>query len=168
MRQIGFGFLKDYKKEFGGSLLSGKRKGARPLSTAKPIHLVLKSTGSSFFSPGNRSIEKLIRDQANKYQIKVYELSLNWSHVHLLMKLPSREKYNAFIRTATALIVAFVSKKKCTALSGLFDLRPFTRVLSWGRDLKNVFDYHELNDQEARGLVLRHKPASEKRKKARG
>src|SRR5437868_10426560 len=131
MKQIGFGFLKDYKKEFGGSLLAGKRKGTRPLSTSKPIHLVLKSIGNSFFNPGNRSLEKIIRAQASKYQIKVYEISLNWSHMHLLVKLPSREKYKAFIRTVTALIVSFISKQKGKALRRLFDLRPFTRVLSW-------------------------------------
>ena len=152
MKQIGFGFLKDYKKEFGGSLLVGKRKTARPLSISKPIHLVLKSTGSAFFNPGNSRLEKLIREQVNKYQIKVYDLSLNWSHAHVLIKLPSREKYKAFIRTVTALIVAQVSKQKGKTLKGLFDLRPFTRVLNWGRDLRNVFQYHELNDQEARGL----------------
>jgi len=37
MRQLGFSFQNDYKKEFGGSLLQGKRKSARPLSTKKPI-----------------------------------------------------------------------------------------------------------------------------------
>jgi hypothetical protein len=75
MKQQGFDFLKDYKKEFGGSLLIGKRKSQRPLSSKHPLHLILKCTGKSFFSPGHTGIEKILRSQAKKYQIKIYDLS---------------------------------------------------------------------------------------------
>jgi len=71
MRQLGFIFQNDYKKEFGGRLLCGKRKSARPLSTKKPIHLILKCTGKRIFSPTDRKLENLIRHQANKYGIKI-------------------------------------------------------------------------------------------------
>jgi REP element-mobilizing transposase RayT len=155
MRQTGFSFLRDYKKEFGGSLLAGKRKIARPLSVKKPIHLVLKSTGSSCFNPGNRRLEFLIRSHANKYGIKLYAISLNWSHIHLLIRLPSREAYLAFIRTITSLMVSLLSKIKGKNLKGLFDLRPFTRIVSWGREFNTVIAYHELNQLEGRGLFSR-------------
>ena len=46
MKQINFGFITQARFSFGGSLLEGKRKTARPLSTKKPIHLILKSSGS--------------------------------------------------------------------------------------------------------------------------
>ena len=71
MRQTGFSFIKDYKKEFGGSLLVGKRKTARPISIKKPMHLILKSTGASCFVPGGRRLENLIRSHADKYGIKL-------------------------------------------------------------------------------------------------
>ena len=64
MRQASFSFIKDYRKEFGGSLLEGKRKTKRPLSTKHPLHLILKSSYSGVFAPGNISLEKLIRSQA--------------------------------------------------------------------------------------------------------
>ena len=57
-----------------------------------------------------------------------------------------------FIRTLTSLLVSLLSKLKGKSLKGLFDLRPFTRILSWGRDFRNVIHYHELNDMEARGF----------------
>ena len=98
MRQINFGFLKDFKKEFGGSLLTGKRKSARPISTKHPLHLVLKSTGGSYFNPTNKQLEKLIRTQAKKYSITIYDYALNWSHIHVLLRVPSRKDYLAFIR----------------------------------------------------------------------
>jgi len=167
MRQLGFKFQNDYKKEFGGSLLSGKRKSARPLSTKKPIHLILKCTGKSVFNPSNRKLENLIRNQANKYGIKVYEVALNWSHVHLLIRLPSREAYLAFIRTITALIVGFISKTKGMNLKSIFDLRPYTKILSWGRQFQRVVEYLELNTLEALGLIVRKKKGTAGRKKGR-
>ena len=157
MKQLNFSFIQNYKQSFGGSLLAGRRKTSRPLSFRKPLHLVLKSTGSSCFNPGNRKLQQILLDQASKYKIRVYDLSLNWSHIHILVRLPSREAYLAFIRTVTALITACVSKQKGKALSKLFDLRPFTRILSWGKDFRNVKDYHKLNDQEAWGLITRRK-----------
>ena len=152
MKQTGFSFLRDYKKEFGGNLLYGKRKIARPISTKHPMHLVLKSTGSNCFTPDSRKIESLIRSQASKYKIKLYKFSLNWSHIHMLILLPSKEAYLKFIRTLTSLLVSLLSKLKGKSLKGLFDLRPFTRILSWGREFKTIIAYHELNDMEARGF----------------
>jgi len=178
MRQLGFSFQNDYKKEFGGSLLQGKRKSARPLSTKKPTHLILKCSGKSVFNPSNRKLEKLIRHQANKYGIKVYEVALNWSHFHLLIKLPSREAYVAFIRTVTSLIVSFVSKSKGFVSKGngvnlktkdldlksIFDLRPYTKILSWGKQFQRVVEYVELNTLEALGLIVRAKKDSARKK----
>lgn len=33
-----------------------------------------------------------------------------------------------------------------------FDSRPYTRISSWGRDLKNLIKYLKLNDLEADGI----------------
>jgi REP element-mobilizing transposase RayT len=169
MRQESFGFFRDFKSEFGGSLILGKRKTARPLSVKNPIHLILKSTGASCFVPGDRRIENLIRSHAEKYGIKIYRLSPNWSHIHMVLKLPSKKAYLDFIRTITACLVRFISKLKGKNLKGLFDLRPFTRILSWGRDLWNVLKYHEINDLEARGFKRekKKKPSESKTKSRR-
>jgi len=180
MRQLGFSFQNNYKKEFGGSLLYGKRKSARPLSTKKPIHLILKCTGKRIFSPTDRKLENLIRHQSNKYGIKIYEVALNWTHVHLLIKLPSRDAYVAFIRTVTSLIVHFVSKSKGFVsktngvnlktkdldLKSIFDLRPYTKILSWGKQFQRVVEYIELNILEALGLIVRAKKDSVRKKKS--
>ncbi len=42
-------------------------------------------------------------------------------------------------------------------LKVIFNLRPFTRILSWGRDFKRGLDYQILNQMEALGLVVRKK-----------
>ena len=168
MRQFKFGFMNDFKNYFGGSLLKGTRKSARVLSTKKPIHAILKCSGSKFFNPGNVSLEALIYSHASKYKIKIHRISLNWSHIHMIFMIPSREAYNAFIRTLTAAMVRAISKYVGKSLKRLFDLRPFTRILEWGRDYKNVMTYHDLNDLEARGYIKRpKKPTAKKNSESR-
>src|SRR5437868_4207923 len=168
MRQTKFNFLNSYKKEFGGSLLEGKRKVARPLSTKVPIHLILKSKGlpsstdkptkkCTLFNPRNRELKKIIRTYANKYQITIYDMALNWSHIHLAVRIPSRAAYLAFIRTLTAKLIFYFSRLIKQKLTGLFSLRPYTRILSWGRELKTVLDYIILNQLEAQGIITRKK-----------
>jgi len=164
MRQTVFDFFGECKREFGGSLLEGKRKTARPLSTKEPIHLVLKSTGNRVFFPGDRRIENIIRNNAVKYKIKLYRISLNWTHVHAIIQIPDRKAYNSFIRTVTAELVRLISKIKKMDLTGLFGLRPFTKIISWGRQLKSLFGYHDLNDLEAFGYIKREKKVKKKSK----
>lgn len=171
MKQTSFNFLKDYKKEFGGSLLLGKRKSRRPLSTKHPIHLVLKSSGSSHFNPGNRKIELLIKNQAKKYGIQIYDIALSWSHIHMLLKLPSREAYMSFIRTVTALLVGMIAKNKHFTSRKLdkktFDLRPFTKILTWGKQFKRVLEYHILNTLEAYAMMPKRKSTKRRGKNSR-
>ncbi len=163
MRQASFSFLQDYKKEFGGSLLERKRKSKRSLSTKNPLHLVLKSSHQSFFNPGNLSLEKLIRSQARKFGIRIYDIALNWSHIHFILRVKSRDDYNKFIRSLTGILAMRIRLAK-PQLKVIFDLRPFTRILFWGRDFKRGLDYQILNQLESMGHLYRPK----KRKKKPG
>ncbi|MBC7371933.1 MAG: transposase [Bdellovibrionaceae bacterium] len=166
MKQFQFGFLNDFKKSFGGSLLNGKRKSARTLSTRNPIHAVLKTSAHRCFTPGNGTVEKLIRDHASRCEIKLYRISLNWSHVHMIFLIPSRSAYKKFIRTLTSALVSHFSKVTGNNLKNIFDFRPFTRILAWGRDLKRVLDYHDLNDLEGFGYIRRTKKTDGGRSRA--
>ena len=87
---------------------------------------------------------------------------MNWSHIHMIFMIPSREAYKAFIRTLTAAMVRAISKFAGKTLKGIFDLRPYTRILEWGRDHRNVMNYHDLNDLEARGYIKRPKRPKKK------
>ncbi len=156
MKQTAFSFLKDYKKEFGGSLLEGKRKVKRPLSTKHPIHLILKSSLRGVFSPGNKSLDNLIRSQCEKFGIKIFNLAFNWSHVHLLIQIENRQDYVRFIRSLTSLLSQKIRSAK-PDIEDVFTLRPFTRIISWGRDFKRALEYQVLNQLEALGFIKREK-----------
>jgi len=157
MKQTTFSFLKDYRKEFGGSKLVGHRKSMRPLSTKQPIHLILKASNKRYFHPGQRSLENLIRKTGHRFGVKIYNQALNWTHVHLLIQVPSRHAYKAFIKVLVAELTKQISKTYKTTLKSILDLRPYTRIVSWGREFKILIQYHELNRMEACGLIRRPK-----------
>jgi hypothetical protein len=175
MRQTSFGFRKDYKKEFGGSLLLGKRKSKRPLSTKHPIHLILKADQKGVFNPSSQKLNSLIRKTARLFNIQIYDLAVNWSHIHFLIRFKQRNDYVKFIRALSSLLTEFsnISEPQCSSGRSpiqtaeisdstvqkrkLFTLRPFTRILAWGRDFRNAFSYLSLNQQESFGLIDRKK-----------
>ena len=107
-------------------ILFKKRKSARPLSTKKPIHLILKSSHSGLFNPGNLKLERLIRTQAQKFHLRLYDIALNWTHIHLLFRAKDRKNYHKFIRSLTSAL-AIAIRKFMPELEEIFSLRPFTR-----------------------------------------
>jgi REP element-mobilizing transposase RayT len=168
MKQISFGFYKNYTNSFGGSLLVGKRKSKRPLSTKNPIHLILKSNHKGVFAPGNISLEKLIFSQIKKFNIRIYQHAINWSHIHLVIKLHNQQDYKKFIRSITSIMAQKIRaklQKTDKAYEKVFELRPFTRVLKWGRDFKITMSYQILNQLESLGMIKRVESATRKRRR---
>jgi REP element-mobilizing transposase RayT len=170
MKQLKFGFFKNSQstKAFGGELLSGKRNAKRPLSVKAPIHLVLRATQSKVFRPQNRSLKKLIHRVAKESGVQIYELAINWSHIHFVILIRHRESYVRFVRVLTSKIsTAFLAAQTGNSMKALedklFTLRPFTRILEWGRDFRNAVQYLKLNQKKARGEVRPTKVAKGKR-----
>ncbi len=162
MRQMKFEFLKNYRKSFGGKDLIGKRKSQRPLSTKLPLHLILKSSQKKVFVPGNRRLHRLIQKMARKFHVRVYDVAINWSHIHFLIQIKERQDYVRFIRALTSKLAMAVAKArpanaKAAVSSKLFTLRPFTRIINWGRDYKSALDYLAKNCMESFGWIRREK-----------
>lgn len=168
MKQISFSFIEENpsdqnlaiksipQKEYGGTLLAGKRKSKRPLSTKKPIHIVIRSNHKSIFNPSNQSLDQLIRTQTEKFHIRLYDFALNWSHIHLLIRIKDQQNYVRFIRSLTAILSLRVRQYQKTQTSiKTFTLRPYSRIIEWGKDFKGVQNYQALNQLEARGFIRR-------------
>jgi REP element-mobilizing transposase RayT len=127
---------------FGGDLQKGKRKTKRPLSTKKPMHVVIKSAGLVFAVRTWRHREAL-QKASIKYGVKVYGSVFNGNHVHMVVMFSAREHYVAFVRDLTSAFARIVDRV------GVFLQRPFTRIVDWGRDFRNMASYLELNRIEA-------------------
>jgi REP element-mobilizing transposase RayT len=187
MKQTKFSFPGKERLEHGGDLQLGKRKVERPLVPKKWIHLTLKRESLfslahqvrdenetkpspqprrlALFAPGEQAVENILYTHAHKFGIEIGRIAMNWNHVHIYFKIPSRKAYNAFIRTVTAALTRFFSRKLGFKIKNLFDLRPYTRILKTWKEFTRLQNYFDENDQEARGMLLEKEKAQRTRKK---
>ncbi len=148
-------FKKQVAKTFGGQLLQNKRKSKRPLSIRAPIHLVIKSEkakGNLSFVNHQSVIVRAISAISKKWNVTVYDKAINFNHVHFVIRIKSESDYRSWIRELASEIVRLISIKTGTKLIQFFSLRPWTRILRWGRDFKNALNYLILNQTEVVGL----------------
>jgi len=178
MKQQNLFKIPSHKKIFGGALLNGRRKGARPLSSSQAIHIVLKSqwatAADKFTTHANKSVvEVIIASAARRYGIRIYQSAICGNHIHLMIRTKRRWLYRAFISVVTGLIAQHVmqqqsyevfiaTKRKEFAGEGVpqqekgqafWQHRPFSRVVDWGRDYQKCLKYLTRNTLEALGFI---------------
>jgi putative transposase len=158
------------QRQFGGFLHKGNPKTSRPLSTKEPLHLVLKSNQaigakSMLRSHNVKKIEQIIKRHAKLCRVRLYHLVNVGNHLHLVIKIDCRRDFSKFIRTITGLIARHVLKKERGVASqnefhhnsslsktGLqfWAARPFSRLISWGKDYLFVSRYMKKNIAQAK------------------
>jgi len=151
------------KKIFGGSLLKKSNpKKPRPLSMKHPMHFVLKSVRAkgkySFLQKSNaKKIDFILKKQAKKFGIKIYRYENVGNHLHILLRGLHRRLLVNYIRSVTGLIPrAILGVERGRKLSLKFwDQRPFSRVVQWGGDYKNMLKYLGKNRLQALGFDLK-------------
>lgn len=134
-----------------GKLLHKKRKSRRPLDVKKSIHLELrlKERLPSFFNPRDKNLKTLFLKLALKNEIKIYNLIFNHTHCHAVIKIENRTEYISFIRELTSKLVSYFSRQTKIKLKKIFEARPWTRVIHWGRDFLKVKKYMNKNETES-------------------
>ena len=144
-------------KQFGGARLKSNPKIKRPLTTKHAIHLVLKSElargNKSFLRARNVDrIDRIVRSSAKKFGVRLYHFVNVGNHIHLVVKLHDTQTYSSFIRAVTGLIARHVLQAQRNAAKGIkfWQARPFTRLVTWGRDYNRVKRYMEKNREQAR------------------
>ena len=108
-----FDFVKpnwQFRYNHGGTLRN-KRRGrtARPLSTKAPIHLVFKTDiqclRRGLRSPlGFKIVNQTIQKYAQRFFVKVEQVSINNDHIHLLVRFSKRTHAQSFLRTVSGQI----------------------------------------------------------------
>ena len=154
------GFEKLKIKDFGGSLIKGNPRDSRPISTKRPMHLVMRATLArgerSFLKAGRaRQIKDLVDRSAQRHGVKVYRFANSGNHLHMIVLPRSRSAFNAFIRTISGLIARLTLNVERGRSLGLkfWDARPFTRILEWGKDYTQACRYLLQNTLEALGFI---------------
>ena len=155
-------FKQKLSRQFGGTRLKGNAKVARPLSTKHAIHLVLKSElakcDRSFLRRRNSArIDQIVRGQARAKGIRLYHFVNVGNHLHLVLRLEratplaGRRAFHSFIRAVTGLIARQVLSAERGQAKGIrfWQARPFTRIVSWGRDYNRIKAYMTKNSEQA-------------------
>lgn len=156
------------RKDGRPSSAIGKRKIRRPIATNRPMHIILKSghaRGRYAMAPSRHDLKHLVQKMGRRFSLQIYGVALNWSHAHIVVRVPSRIEYVRFIRALTGALV--LKLRKCAEYSRsadrvpmqknllkqkFFDQTLFTKVGTWGTQLKNWMNYLEKNKLQAQGI----------------
>ncbi len=150
--------LSKYSSDFGGSLLIGKRRSSRPISTKNSLHIVLRGDTklSGSLLKYRSDIDSGFKRFSEKFGVKIYKHSIVSNHVHFVGLFNSRQQYVKFIRALTGFIAI---RTKI-----IWTLRPYSRILAWGRSFRTAIDYVIKNHLEALGVIAYQERAKRKRR----
>lgn len=148
---------KTKKNAHGGSLAYGRRKEKRPLSFKRPVHLVLrasKARGAWNLLRHERKVDALLRIQARRHHVRVQNYVNVGNHLHIKLRVYSRESFGAFLKSFAALLARKVTgARRGRALVGstkkFWDGLAFTRILYHSIEEKLLARYFTANNIEA-------------------
>jgi hypothetical protein len=145
VHQTGFGLLKSRRfQAFGGPLLKGHARQARPFSKRLPMLFVMKSApkahGRYDLLRYQRLIQKVLGRLARKMRIQVIAYSqLNGRHIHFVIQSPSREAQANFLRALSGLVARAVWSaergRPAKNVKNFWAQRPYSQLLSPGPEL---------------------------------
>ena len=119
------------------------RKIARAISIRGANHIVFKARRPVLrrhFSV----IRGLLRETQDRFGVRIPALAIMPDHIHLLVKVSSREQFGNALRFFAGMVARRV------ASGGIWHARAWSRPVQWGRDLRNAFLYVWRNPYKAR------------------
>jgi REP element-mobilizing transposase RayT len=146
--------------EHGGSLGKGRRKLARPITTRRPLHVVLRSeeaVGELALTRKRNAdfIRSKMKELSKRMHIKVYELAVNGNHIHALVRPRTREGFQNFLRAFAGQVSQFVTgarKGRANKIKFWQNLT-YSRIVEWGKSFLIARGYVLQNQLEALGII---------------
>jgi REP element-mobilizing transposase RayT len=139
--------------EHGGDVGRGRRKLERPVSTRRPMHVVLSShraDGPWSLRRHDRTVRQTLRDMARRFDVRVYDFANVGSHLHLLVRARRRDAFQNFLRSLAGILARRITGARRGRPTGpFFNSLAWTRVVQWGRDYVGVRHYVLRNQIEA-------------------
>ncbi len=122
----------------GGECHRGRRKLERPVSTRRPMHVVLTSRrarGGWSLRKHDRIVRDVLRRMARRFDVRIYDFANVGSHLHLVLRVRRREAFQGFLRSFAGIVARRITGAERGRRSGhFFDGLAWSRVVSWGRD----------------------------------
>ena len=174
-QQTFFKTPQQHRFSHGGELRKRKlRRGARPLSTKSPIHVVFKANRFKLRHRSLRAslnftlINSVIVRYSKSFSIKVEQLSIQHDHIHILIRTSRRKNFQCFFRVVSGQIAQIFEKEGLLApeamtdlhtpkdgsqTGGLWKYRPFSRVVIGWTAYLTARNYIQLNEKEVLGKI---------------
>ena len=157
-KQSSFHGFSDTERAFSpGKRTTRASRQYRPRGTKEAMHLVLRSDrarGAKSFLKYDKVVRSVIGKLASRHGVRIYRIVNAGNHLHITLKLSKQFLWRGFISGITGGIARAVGFKRDNgSRQGFWNSRPFTRLISWGKDYNIVKDYHVLNQLEADGAV---------------
>jgi len=119
---------------------------------------------SRSLTKSNRSlwVQQLLQVRAKKYQAKLYKVSVNSNHIHVLIRFLSPTSQSQFLRDVTGSLALKIKRSfKIPQEVRVWDARPFTSIVK-NKAFGFIQKYIERNQHEATGRwVYTPRPPSE-------
>lgn len=145
--------------EYGGELVRGRRKIARPFHRRLAIHATFRAAAAragSRWSMHHRrhkgEIYLLAYREAERCGIRIERFVNVGNHLHLLFKTRERASMQRFLRSFAGQIARLVTTARKARPRGKFWTYPVhTRLVAGGRDWENILRYFRKNLWDAEG-----------------
>jgi REP element-mobilizing transposase RayT len=109
-------------------------------------------------------IRQLLKQLGHRYQVTVYEHSVNSNHLHLVVRAKTRKGFQDFLRVFSGQVAQKITKtfKGISLKTSFWEFPPFTRILEWGRAFLTARQYILQNQLET-DSVIPYQPRRKKR-----
>src|SRR4051794_3865148 len=122
------------RTQHGGDVRRGQRKLERPVSTRRPMHLVLAShraRGPLSLRKHDPAVREVLRRMARRFEIRIYDFANVGSHLHLVLRARRREAFQGFLRSFAGIVASRVMGAERGRRTGrFFDGLAWTRVMN--------------------------------------
>jgi REP element-mobilizing transposase RayT len=129
----------------GGDIGRGRRKLERPVSTRRPMHVVLTShraRGPWSLRKHDRAVRDVLRRMARRFDVRIYDFANVGSHLHLVLRARRRDGFQNFLRSFAGVVARRVTGAERGRRAGhFFTCLAWSRVVSWGRDYLGLRHY---------------------------
>ena len=133
------------RTQHGGDVRRGLRKLDRPVSTRRPMHVVLAShraRGPWSLRKHDRAVREGLRRMARRFDVRIYDFANVGSHLHLVLRARRREGFQGFLRSFAGLVARrIMGATRGRPRGRFFDGLAWSRVVSWGRDYWGLRHY---------------------------
>lgn len=100
-------------------------------------------------------VRTVVSIAAEKNHVKIEQFANVGNHLHLLIRVKTRDGFKNFLRTITARIAILVTGAvKGRPFGKFWDHLAFSRIVEWGRDLIGTREYLTKNQFEGEGIEI--------------